>query len=123
MAGLLTANELTLMRAQASAMLPGTCTIQTRSTASDGMGGVTESWSNTYTSIACKLDIAPRQATFPQQGDQFQAHSSWVLTVAFDQAIAAGNRAIIGGDTFEVLNVGDDADYRTLRRAELKRID
>lgn len=123
MTGLLTAGELTKLRATASAMLPGTATIQTRSTVSDGMGGVTESWADTYTLVPCKLDIAGRQATLPGEGDQFQVHSPWVLTIAYDQAIATGNRAIVQGDTFEVLNVADDHHYRTLRRAELKRVD
>jgi head-tail adaptor len=121
MAGLLNASELTAMRSLAETMLPSTCTIQTPTRTSDGMGGFTNSWANTYTLVPCKLSAGPGPTA--QYGGQFQVHSEWMLSVAFDQAIAGGNRAVVNSDTFEVVRVQDDHDFRILRRAELKRVD
>jgi hypothetical protein len=121
MAGLLNASELTSMRDLAETMLPSTCSIQTLTRTSDGMGGFTNSWANTYTSIPCKLSAGPGPTA--EYGAQFQVHSEWTLSVAFDQAIVGGNRVVLNSDTFEVVRVKDDHDFRILRRAELKRVD
>jgi head-tail adaptor len=114
--------ELTWMRDEVEELImTDTCTIQTVSRASDGMGGFTETWANTYQNVPCRL--SPQGGSGRVQGDQFTVVTGWVLDVAYDQAIAAGNRVVLGGDTFDVLEVRDDHTDRILRRAAIKRLD
>jgi len=116
-----TAAELAQARLHAEELLPNTCTIQTRSTAADGMGGVTETWSDTD-DVPCRLDAVNMAARSSASGEKFTIHNIWSLFVHWDRAIAAGNRVVMGGDTYEVLSVQDDMDWRLLRKATLHRI-
>jgi len=117
----LTAAELDQARLHAEELLPSTCTIQVRSTAPDGMGGITESWADTE-DVPCRLDAIGVAGKGSATGDQFTIHTAWVLYVHWDRAIAAGNRVVFAGDTYEVLSVQDDKDWRLLRKAMLQRV-
>jgi SPP1 family predicted phage head-tail adaptor len=115
--------ELTDMRALADDFFPDTCTIQTRTESVDALGGVTESWANTYTSVACRLD-----PVYAGQGEQIsnmvlEGESRWMLNIPYDQAISVEDRVIHDSKTYEVTVVIDTQSYRTIRLAELKRVD
>jgi len=117
-----TAAELAQMRLHAEELLPSTCTIQARSTAPDGMGGVTVTWTNT-TSVPCRLDAVTSLGTKSSAtSDKFTIHDAWTLFVHWDRAIVVGNRVTFDGDTYEVLAVEDDHDWRLLRQATLQRV-
>ena len=47
--------EIARLRSEQGDYLPDTCTLQTLSRTSDSQGGWTETWSNTYTSVPCRL--------------------------------------------------------------------
>ena len=117
----LTERELELMRHEATDWLPDLCTVQTRATAPDGQGGVTETWASA-TNVPCKLNVATLRNA-GRFGEQFGMHVNFVLSVRHDQAIASGNRVVLNSDTYEVIAVDDDHTYRPLRRAYLRRID
>ena len=117
----LTAGELTQARSDAEELLPSTCTIQVRSTAADGQGGVTESWSDTD-GVPCRLDAMNVSARSSASGDKFTLHDAWTLYIHWDRSITAGNRVVFDSDTYEVLSVQDDADWRLLRQATLQRV-
>ncbi|MFQ5433490.1 MAG: head-tail adaptor protein [Anaerolineae bacterium] len=124
MSDAVTSAELTQMRADAEAVvLPSTCTIQTVTRTADGMGGWSDSWANTYTSVTCRLAPLGAGRAQTERGEAWAVSGAWVLTVKQDQAIAAGNRVIYSSDTYEVISVQDDHDFRVLRRAFLRRID
>jgi len=117
----LTAAELAQARSDAEELLPSTCTIQVRSTAADGYGGVSESWSDTD-DVPCRLDNVSVKARMEGSGDKTTVHDAWTLFVHWDRSIAAGNRVVFGGDTYEVISVQDDHDWRLLREATLQRV-
>lgn len=121
MSGLITARELVAMQATAAGMLPDSCTIQTRSTVANGQGGVTETWASTI-NVPCKLSaLLLRNEGSP--GDRYAMRTGWMLSVAYSTTIAAGNRAIVNGHTYEVTSVEDEQSYRVLRRAYMQRVD
>ncbi len=113
--------ELTQLRAEAEGYLPDTCTLQTVARTRDSMGGWTESYSNTYTAIPCRIwqqtggerDVAGRMSEVTR----------WVLNVAHDQALDATMRVVHGGNTYQVNDVNDDGSERLQRRAWLTRIE
>jgi len=117
----LTDAELTQARLDAEELLPSTCTIQVRNTSPDGQGGVTESWSDTD-GVPCRLDSMNVAGKSSASGDKFTIHDVWTLYVHWDRSIAPGNRVVFDSDTYEVLSVQDDDDWRLLRRATLQRV-
>ena len=119
----LSASELSQLRSDASDYLPDTCTIQTVAQTSDGMGGWTEAWSNTYTSVACRLAPEQTAQTEGLEGEQMAAVTRWVLTVAYDQAIDETMRVVHDSETYEVARLDDTHSNRTAKRAHLARLD
>jgi len=119
----LSTGELDQLRNDAESYLPDTCTIQTVARTSDGMGGWTEAWSNTYTSVACRL--APEQTAQAEgvSGDQITAITHWVLTIHHDQVIAETTRVIHASETYEVARLDDTHSNRTAKRVHLVRLD
>lgn len=121
---MLSEHDLHLMRHTIADNLGDLCTIQTYTDAADGQGGMTRTWASTYTYVPCR--IAPSSSGGRAQesvGLQYQAVTGWTLTVRYDQTIAAGDRVILGGDTFEVMSVEDDRTDRVCRRAYMRRSD
>jgi SPP1 family predicted phage head-tail adaptor len=117
----ISAAELTDMRAIADDFFPDTCTIQTRTESVDALGGVTQTWANTYTSVACRLD--PIGGNEQVSNLVLEGESHWMLNISYDQAISIEDRVIHDGKTYEVAAVVDTQSYRTIRRAELRRVD
>jgi hypothetical protein len=117
----LTAQELTDMRAIADNFFPDTCTIQTPTITIGGQGGISTTWNNTYTDVACRLD--------PQSGgsetivnEALEGKSTWMLNIPFDQAIDITNRVIHESIEYEIVRVNDTHSYNTIRRALLTRV-
>lgn len=115
--------ELAQLRADQAGYWPDTCTIQTVTRTSDGQGGYTDSWANTYTSVACRL--APEQGKYVEslEGEQLTVITSWVLTVAYNQALDETMRVVHGSETYEIVQLEDTHSYRTAKRAHLRRMD
>ena len=115
--------ELSQLRTDASDYLPDMGTLQTVARTSDSMGGWTEEWTSTYTSVACRL--APARATRDEtlRGEQISAYSQWVLTVAHNQTIDEIMRVIHDSETYEVLRLEDTHSSRTAKRVYLVRLD
>jgi len=121
----LTANELTQARADFEAqILDQTCTIQTLTRTADGVGGFTEAWANTYTSVPCRLGVSKRSGALVVQGERGNYPDAFTLNVANDQALTEGQRVIVGGITYEVTHAKDaSVQWVFLKSAELRRLD
>lgn len=117
----LSAKELSDMRAVADDYFPDICTIQTKTTSTGSMGGISESYANTYTGVACRLDpgggASEAIVNFALEG-----RSTWMLNIPYDQAIAIEDRVVHNSETYEVVGVVDTQSYSTIRRAMLVRV-
>lgn len=116
----LAARTLALMRAQATQLLPDTCTIQSVSRSSDGAGGWSETWS-TLATVACRLDPLKQQA----QPDVVAGREAIIvprqLTVPWDAPIDVDRRVVVGSETYEIRELVDDHAWRVCRRAKVVR--
>jgi SPP1 family predicted phage head-tail adaptor len=117
----LTAAELASMRDHADNLLGDTCTIQTKAVTLDSTGNPTESYTNTYTSVACRLDAVSGRGERALWG-RLAAVSDWILSIKYDQTISEADRVIYGGTTYFVTAVEDAHTWRTIRRAGLRRV-
>ena len=117
----LTAQELTDMRAVADDFLPDTCTIQTPTAGVDSTGSPTETFASTYTSVACRVDPAGA-------GDEMvrnlalEGQSAWWLNIPYDQAIDETYQVIHGGVTYQIKSIWAGQSYATIRRALMVRV-
>lgn len=122
MPSILSDAELSEMRdfAEANAM-PSTCTIQTP-TETNTKGSVATTYANTYTAVPCRIMPARSEGREYVTGEKITRRATYVGTFPYDQAIEATYRVVAGGDTYEVLGVWDDHDFRTARRADLVKV-
>lgn len=117
----LTSQELTDMRTVADDFFPDTCTIQTPTQSVDATGSVVETFANTYTSVACRLDPTG-------SGDEsvrnlgLEGASTWWINISYDQAIDETYQVIHGGTTYQVKSIWAGQSYSTIRRALLVRV-
>jgi hypothetical protein len=115
-------SELASLRAEAESALPDTCTIQT-ATQTNTKGSVSTSYASTYTAVPCRVSPVNRQAAERDLGAALASVTDWVLTVGQAQALAATNRVLFGGVTYEVIAVTQGAgSWATAKRAYLRRV-
>ncbi len=115
--------EIAQLRGDQDDYFPDTCTLQKVARTSDDQGGFTEVWSNTYTSVSCR--VSPIRASLVEmlEGDQVSAASRWILSVAHNQAISEDMRVVHDGETYEIEHLEDTHSNRTARQAYLMRLD
>lgn len=117
----ITAAELAAMRDIADSFFPDVCTIQTPTQTVDATGSLVETFANTYTGVACRLDPAGA-------GEEavtnlaLQGQSTWWLNIPYDQAIDETYQVVHGGVTYQVKSVWAGQSYATIRRALLVRV-
>jgi len=119
----ISAAELARMQATAEDHLPDTCTIQVVTQTMDEIGGWSESWADTYTSVACRLAAVQARAAEAIVGAELAAVTSWVLTVAHDQALDETMRVVHDSEAYEIVQIEDTQSWRTAKRAYLRRVD
>jgi hypothetical protein len=123
MTALLNSSELTWMRAVVDGVLPDTCNILSESLAPDGEGGVTSTWGTVYTDRPCRLDSAVRTADEVSiVGGGRKAVHQYMLSLADDTTINAGNRVEISTSTYTVVSVNDNQSWMAVGRAVLELI-
>jgi hypothetical protein len=120
----LTTGELDRIRTDyETQILDSTCTIQTKTETSDGMGGHYDTWANTYTSVPCRLGVRTSAGNLSEAGAREVFPDEYTLNVHWDQTIAEGNRVVIGSTTYEVVHVKDTSvQWVGLRAATVKEL-
>jgi len=120
-ATILPTDEIAAMQSTQNDALPDTCTIQTRSIVNT-KGSVAESYTNTYTNVACRLGATNYKQAEREIGAALASMTDYVLTVKNDQVVSPQDRIVHSSVTYEVLAVvNDKASWLFARRAYLKR--
>ena len=113
--------ELNQLRLDTEDLLPDTCTIQVLTRTADGMGGWSNTWSNTYTSVPCRIwQQTGREANV---GEQPVEVTRWVMNLHWDQAIDNTMRVSHGGHIYEVNDLNNDGTQLLQRRVWLTRLE
>ncbi len=119
----ITAQELTDMRAVADDFFPDTCTIQTRTESVDALGGIVMTWVNAFEAVACRIDPVEAGRQEAVTNLALEGKTAWRLNIPYDQAISSENRIRHNGRQYEVETVEDTHSYSTIRRALLIRVE
>lgn len=121
---MLSAVEIAAMRALQDEALPDTCTIMRATSVSDGMGGMTSTWANVATDVACRL--ATTASYRPAEGvtaDMVALTVMHMLTLPALTDIESADRVDVGGTVYEVAGVlSPGGATETARRVLLSKV-
>jgi head-tail adaptor len=120
---LLTDDELADLRSDILDTLPDTCTIQRSTNTADSYGFADDSWANSSTGVRCRLDPDHRRNSENTAGEKESTRVFRILTVQYDADLRAGDRVVVGSNTYEVVELDDDHSLRAVRRARVARLD
>ena len=119
---MLTSGEISLMRDTIEQALPGTAVIQTATRASDGQGG----WIPAYTAsgtVAARLSPEGQlRGDEPEIAGRIGEVTYLILTVPAETTIAADDRVVYDGDTFEVTEIRDRTPWELSRRVRVVQV-
>lgn len=115
------AAQLARMRAQVAARLPQEATIQRLATVPDGAGGWVEAWV-TLATVDCRLDPLGKAMNSEVIGQQEATVIRYQLTVPYDAAIEANCQVVIGGRTYQVVQLDADHGWNVSRRAIVSEV-
>ena len=117
---MISAAELTAMRADLTASLPGTVTISRVSLSSDRMGGQSEAWATVGTAVA---RVSPSGAgTDDIVGAEALSQIPWVVTVPQGTDVTERDRIIYEGQTFEVIRTTAPRSWDTCTRCDCMEV-
>lgn len=105
------------LRTQAERSMPTVITIQRFTTASDGEGGTTQTWTTLETTIG---RIGNSDQRFPREqveGGQLTGEMIWTVAMPAETVIGVKDRIVALGVTYQVTGVLMNASYETERRA------
>lgn len=110
--------ELSAMREALETLLPDTCNILSVTEASDGAGGVTQTWGTASASVACRVDYQSGMESI--HGGAVQPYSRHILTVPYDTTVTEQNKVEHGGNTYHVTSVDQDKSWPVVLRVVLE---
>ena len=109
---MLSASDLTTMRAAQALALPDTATRTRKTYVSDGMGGQTAS--ETTTSYACR--IAPTSGRELEIAARLTSAVTFTVTLPYDVDVTADDELTVDGRTFKVVAVLAGGAWQTALR-------
>ncbi len=116
----LTTADLTCMRSAVATTLPGTAIVQRSTQASDGMGGVTDTWANAGT-VAAR--VSPSGGGIEMiAGGEFVASAPWVITVPAGTDVTERDRISYAGQAYEIIRTSSPQSYETCIRLQCNEV-
>jgi hypothetical protein len=116
---LLRTSDIAWMQGIQERVMPGTVYILSMGTASDGMGGIAETWGTVGTVTGRIYPIERRGEIESISGGKIVSETRWFGTFPSGTSVDARNRVKYGSRTWEVLRVNNGEMYQTAVRCEL----
>lgn len=107
------------MRAEMTASFPDVVTVRRFSSASDGQGGVTRTWSDQAEAYARLL---PRSGMEGAAEGRLRQETEWTMLTPYGSDITAVDRVKVGVVEYEVIASEDPATERLCVAFELRRV-
>ena len=117
---MLTAGELSQMRATIETTLPGTAIIQRATLTPDGQGNSEEAWASAGT-VTCRW--SPLSDAEVDQGDRVAALKVRVVTIPAGTDVTQRDRLSIGGTVHQITGIRAPRDWELSRRIECVEVD
>lgn len=120
---MLNTNDLTCARTAIGLTLPGTVIISRSTQASDGMGGVVDTFGPVGT-VAARVSPAARGVGEDEQiaGGEFVAALPWVVTMPAGTVITERDQLLYGSRVFEIGRVDAGRSYEVAVRAYCREV-
>jgi head-tail adaptor len=121
---LLSAAQLAVMRNAVAQVLPDTCSIQRYTSAPDGAGGQTETWSTVHTAVACRVTAysGRKGGVEDQIRQRFDSVLWWRVTLPVGTDVTVKDRIGFGAHTFEVRSVETGRSFEVECHADCEEI-
>lgn len=105
---LLSSTQIATMQGAVARTLPDICSIQRYTSAPDGAGGQTESWSTVHSNVACRVtDYEGRKGGIEDvKEDRFDTVLWWRFTLPSGTDLTARDRLVWQSRAFEVVSAG-----------------
>lgn len=122
MATLLSATELTALRAEMTGLMPGTCVIQ-RFTATVGSAGFAAKAYAAVGTAICRVDPKSSEGRAGVVASQDALKIFRQLTVPWNTDLRADDRVVYDDRTYSVVRLDDDHALNAVVRAEIVKVD
>lgn len=111
----MTALELNALRTFVIGIMANTCSVKRKTSANDGFGGVTHTWSTVATDVPCRYSFGAPAASGQIAGRIVEQETAgWRITVPWGTSVTAQDRILLDtGDEFEVLGVSVPQTFST----------
>jgi len=111
------------MRATQAEAWPDVCTILRSTQTVNDIGERVVSWQTVATDISCRLAPAEQASRQTPMAQQQTVIVSWWLTVATTVDVRSGDRVVVDGVTYEVVNAFNYGAWETALRCELREVE
>lgn len=112
---MLSAADMTAMKATLDASLPDTATVYRVTRTSDGAGGSTDAWAAVGSAVACRISPVTRGAELTI-ANRLEAVAPWVLTLPAATDVITKDQLRTSLRTFEVIAVLAARSWEISRR-------
>jgi hypothetical protein len=121
---MMSATELAQLRTDILITLVGTAIIlrATTSTAGTAFGIHDQTWGTAAAGVPCRIDPYNKMDSRGMVADRESLANAYRLTVKWDADLRDGDRVVVLSDTYELVQIHDDHDYRAVRRAVVSKI-
>lgn len=118
----LSASELAQIRADIAELLPDTCDILSATNASDGQGGIVQTWGTVTggTAVPCRFDYKTGKENLNSAA--LMPYASGVVSMAYDETVTPDNRVKIGSNTYGIVSVNTDQSWKGVTRVMVELV-
>lgn len=119
----LSAGELAQLRADQADYMPDTCDILRGTAVVNAIGEPALAWGTVAGTVSCRLRPTGLKSDVNAIGGQLQTYHSWNLYIAQAGTLLPGDRVVISGGTYEVVQSWEEESWPTAVKADVRRLE
>lgn len=119
----LSALELSQLRADQADYMPNTCDVLRGTAVVNVIGEAELAWGTVTIAAPCRLRPAGLRSDVNAIAGQLQTQQSWNLYIAQTGTLLPGDRVVISGGTYEVVQSWEEESWPTAVKADVRRLE